>query len=261
MENLTSQLTRTCNVCGIEKPLSAFLQLNSGQGASYGKICAKCRGMGKVVTPTPTATDEERSTTPSGSGIRGKEKLYADLKREQKIHTLKELYTKENIKKQDTLDEKTERVNLKETSEKKHREFYIDIKKQLDLLSKKVDTTQRIITSQRDQKITSIRNVAEQHQATLQTKKQEDAQVIKTIAEETVKKTSTNFNNLFHAIEPGRIEMQGEIRRFFTWLGNSAPIVQTLTQGTNSANANKARRELATESNPNTSEPTRRQRG
>src|SRR5262245_33172813 len=121
MENLTSQLTRTCSVCGIEKPLSAFLQLDPTHGTSYGKICAKCRGMGKTNKPAPVATTEdERGTTP-GVGIRAKEKLYADLKREQKIHTLKELYKKEEIKKQAISDEKAERLNLKETAEKKHR--------------------------------------------------------------------------------------------------------------------------------------------
>jgi len=260
MENITSQLTRTCIACGIEKPLSAFLQLDS-QGTSYGKICAKCRSQGKTGKPVPTSSDEERSTSPSGIGIRGKEKIYADAKREQKIHTLKELYKKEAAKKEDIKDEKIERVNLKEASEKKHRDFYIDPKKQLNTSDKKI-SIQQIIERQQDQKIRHVQGVTEHHQTTLETKKKQQVETVKTIEKEEVLKTTTNFNNLFHGIETGRSEMQSaELGKFFTWLGNdSAPIVKMLRQGLVSTDAKKNQKELVTEGDKKMTDPTRRNR-
>ncbi|MCD6040130.1 MAG: hypothetical protein K0S27_1530 [Gammaproteobacteria bacterium] len=257
MENLNTQLTRTCNACGIEKPLSAFLQLSGTDGTSYGKICSACRNTGKTQKSTSTVIDEERSTEPSGIGIRGKEKLYADAKREEKLHTLKELYKKEDIKKQTVADEKIERINLKEASEKKHREFYINPEKKstLTLLGK------RVPDSQQTQKIIHTRSASERHQALLETKKQQHTEIIKTISKEEAKKTTTDFNNLFHAIEPGKIEMQGELKRFFTWLGNSAPIVRTLTKGRGFINPTGPRKEPAVEnSKSGTSPSSRRQR-
>ncbi len=261
MENITSQLSRTCIACGLEKPLSAFLQLDS-QGTSYGKICAKCRSQGKTGKAIPNASDEERSTSPSGIGIRGKEKIYTDAKREQKIHTLKELYKKEAVKKEDIKDEKKERINLKEASEKKHRDFYINPKKQLDAADKKSSAQQQIIENQQDQKIKQVQNATEHHQTTLETKKQQHVETIKTIEKQETLKTTTNFNNLFYGIETGRSEMQSaELGKFFTWLGNeSAPIVKMLRQGIRSADAQKNQKESVLEGDKKNNEPTRRNR-
>ncbi len=252
MGNLTSQLTRTCIICGIEKPLSAFLQLSGKDGTSYGNICAKCRSLGKTSKPVTPATEDERGTTPSGIGIRGKEKIYADTKREQKIHTLKELYKKEEIKKQEVIEDKKERISLKEMSEKKHREFYINPKKDVPSTDKK--QTQQIITNQQDQKKRNIMSVAEQHQTILEGKEKQHVDNIKTIAKEETKKTTTDFNNLFHGIETGRSEMQSaEVKKFFKWLGSSAPIVRMVEQGLKT----KKEKELVTEGNKPL-EPTRR---
>lgn len=249
MGNLTSQLTRVCNACGIEKPLSAFLQLSGAHGTSYGKICAKCRAMSKVEKPVSTATEEERSTEPSGAGIRGKEKIYADIKRDQKIHTLKELYRREDLKKQEITDKKIDRVNLKEAGEKKHRDFYIAPQKQTILPGKKAPLlNQQTIARQQTQKLLSARIATDHHKATLEIKKQQHVETVKKIEKEESIKTTTNFNNLFHAIEPGRIDMNSAlIKNFFKYLGPSAPIVQTLARGKGfTAINNKPRRELAT---------------
>ncbi len=244
MENLTSQLTRTCIACGIEKPLSAFLQLDK-QGTSYGKVCAKCRSQGKTGKPVPATADEERSTAPSGIGIRGKEKIYVDTKREQKIHSLKELYKKETIKKQDTLDDKTKRALFKEGSEKKHREF---------LAYKKQDQTsdRKTQASQQDQKTKDIRSGSEQYQTTLETKKKQDVETIKSIEKEEIQKTTTDFNNLFSTLEVKSERHSEAVKRFFTWLGSSAPIVQTLKHELG------LQKETISEGNKNTTDPSRR---
>lgn len=233
MENFTTQLTRTCAICGIEKPLSAFLQLDKNHGTSYGKVCAKCRSQGKTIKPTPTATEDERSTAPSGIGIRGKEKIYADIKRDQKIHSLKELYKKELTKKEDVKDEKIERTNTIEAGEKKHREFYIDAKKQTQTPANKKSIHQQIIDRQQDLKVRHTQGASEHLQTTLDSKKKQEVETVKVIAKEEMIKTTTDFNNLFHGLETGRAEMQSaELGKFFTWLGSeTAPIVKMLRQG------------------------------
>lgn len=255
MGNLTSQLARVCNACGIEKPLSAFLQLSGAHGTSYGKVCAKCRAITKAAKPVSTATDEERSTEPSGAGIRGKEKIYAGVKRDQKILTLKELYRKEDLKKQEITDKKMDRASLKEAAEKKHRDFYIAPQKKTILAGGKTPAlNQQTITRQQTEKLIGTRIATEHHKATLETKKQQHVEIVKTLEKEEAIKTSTNFNNLFHAIEPGRIDMNSAlIKNFFTYLGHSAPIVQTLARATGfAATDNKPRRELtAAESTKN----------
>ena len=250
MENLTSQLTRTCIACGIEKPLSAFLQLDK-QGTSYGKVCAKCRSQGKTGKPAPATTDDERGTAPSGIGIRGKEKIYIDTKREQKIHSLKELYKKEDIKKQDALDDKTKRTLFKEDSEKKHREF-LDSKKQAETSDKKTKANEQIIAGQQNQKTRDIQSGSEQYQTTLETKKKQDVETVKVIEKEEIQKTTTDFNNLFSGLDAKSERHSETVKRFFTWLGSSAPIVQTLKHELG------LQKETVSESNKNTTNPSRR---
>jgi hypothetical protein len=218
-------LTRTCNACGIEKPLSAFLQLGGTQGASYGTLCSACRGAGKLEKTALGIVSEEGSTAPSGIGIRGKEKLYINAKNQQQVYSLKELYKKEDIKKQEAKDNKAERIHTKEKSEKKHRENYIASPKTPASEGKELSIRQQVIAQQQTKK-TIIARGADEHQRVLGVKSKEER-----------RKTTTDFNNLFHAIEPGKIEMQGELKRFFTWLGNSAPIVRTLNQGKNLTNS------------------------
>ena len=236
MTTPNAPLTRTCSACSTEKPLSAFLQLGGAQGASYGKICATCRGTGKTEKLAPTIADEERSTAPSGIGIRGKEKLYAGKKHQQQIHSIKELYKKEDIKKQELKEDKVERTHTKEESEKKHRENYIAPQKKPDASAKELSARQQVIGRQQTTQKTIIARGAAEHQRVLGVKTQEHSNTITSIEKDELKKTTTDFNNLFHTIEPGKIEMQGELKRFFTWLGNSAPIVQTLNQGKNTTN-------------------------
>ncbi len=229
MATPTSPLTRTCSACSIEKPLSAFLQLGGAHGASYGKICAACRGAGKTEKTALSIANEEGSTTPSGIGIRGKEKLYIDAKSQQQIHSIKELYKKEDIKKQEAKDNKAEQIHTKEKSEREHREIYITTPKSPESQGKEL-SRQQVIAQQQTKKTTIARGATE-HQRVLGVKNKENADTIKRVKKEELRKTTTDFNNLFHAIEPGKIEMQGELKRFFTWLGNSAPIVRTLNQG------------------------------
>ena len=95
MTNL-KKLTRTCSACGIEKPLSAFLQISGTQGTLYGAICATCRSAGITGKKPTTSLDEGTTSASSGSRIGVKEKVFIEkeqfekkeLKKIQPLNTL-----------------------------------------------------------------------------------------------------------------------------------------------------------------------------
>jgi hypothetical protein len=222
-----NQLIRTCNGCGIEKPLGAFLQLSGAHGTSYGKICANCRGIGKIEKPASVSSEGEHSTMSSGIRLGGKEKIYADAHRLEKVLTLKSQNQKEEIKQEDIKKEKDHSIGLKEESEKKHREFYIEPKKQQAFLSKKPPASQQNLTRQQTQKLIAARTVREREKVTLAIKQKEQTERIKGIAKEESKKRTTNFSLLHHAITP-RTEWSSQgVLQMLSWLPDS-PIVRAL---------------------------------
>ena len=128
-------LTRTCTACGIEKPLSAFMQLGGKQGTTYGSICATCRGTGITEKSTKPARDEERSST--GSSIRLGTKERVEIEKQQKLEqqNRQEIAEKETKKREQSTDNKLELLEQKEKTERAHREVYLEAKKKQSFLS------------------------------------------------------------------------------------------------------------------------------
>lgn len=112
---------KTCVVCGLEKPLSAFLQINGPEGTSYGTVCSTCRGSGlgtKVVLPTDAG---EQSSSATGIKIDAKTKVQIEKDN-------RELFSKAQEEHHTNLDER-----LAETKEKTDLEIQKaeDLKKRL----------------------------------------------------------------------------------------------------------------------------------
>lgn len=61
----TSNLVKTCSICGQQKPLSAFSQLPGLSGGVYGSICATCR----KAYQEKVKSAEHESSTRSGSAL------------------------------------------------------------------------------------------------------------------------------------------------------------------------------------------------
>jgi hypothetical protein len=69
-----NQLSKTCINCGLQKPLTAYLQIAGAEGSTYGNICSTCRGSGlgkKVTLPVM----EDTSSSSSSTGLTWKRKL------------------------------------------------------------------------------------------------------------------------------------------------------------------------------------------
>jgi hypothetical protein len=129
---------KTCAACGLVKPLTAFLQINGPQGTTYGNICATCRGSshGKQVTIPQPELDEDGGSA-SGLKINAKTKVQMATDQKQQTQRLKDLAQKETKKREGATNEKDIFTDLKVEAEKKHREEYIDTKKQKSFLDYK----------------------------------------------------------------------------------------------------------------------------
>ena len=79
MNKPAPQLTRSCLVCGLEKPLAAFLQITGTQGTIYGNTCSSCRGSGaKDKSTYPTPEREEENSGGAGLKIDSKAKIHQE---------------------------------------------------------------------------------------------------------------------------------------------------------------------------------------
>lgn len=122
----STQPTRTCSVCGLQKPLAAFLQMIIGLGTHYGNICSTCRST--QAKTKPEIIDEEWSKAGTGARIGTKEKAFID---EQKAREKAAKLAAEHKEKNKIAFGKSEKEIREETklkAEKDHRNFFLEIK-------------------------------------------------------------------------------------------------------------------------------------
>lgn len=119
-----SPISKKCAACGLEKPLTAFLILKEQGGAEYGNICADCRQAKAREKPKPDI--EERSAPYIKLKIDNKTKVAIEKDKKEKIKEAEETETKhkEEIQKEENLE--VEKITLKRTEEKRHREDFLD---------------------------------------------------------------------------------------------------------------------------------------
>jgi hypothetical protein len=107
---MSNRVTKSCVICGLEKPLTAYLQITGPQGSSYGNICSTCRGSGhgkKVVIPH---VDDEHSSSSTGLKIDAKKRLKVEIDHKLKLEQTRDLDHKEKQKGLSDTDEKSDRV-------------------------------------------------------------------------------------------------------------------------------------------------------
>jgi hypothetical protein len=142
-------LTKTCSVCGQQKPLSAFLQLaGPKQGTVYGNICSACRKT-QVENAAPREPEEETKST-TGVKIDGKAKVQTEVENRE----LRKQADEDYFEKRDEKDEKqvinTEKINTIAKNEKKHRDSFIGTHRFSEKPNKPVDASK--IPGSEDQK-------------------------------------------------------------------------------------------------------------
>ena len=132
-----NQLSKICFNCGLQKQLSAFLQISGPEGSSYGNICSTCRGsgLGKEIVIPEKENEERHSSSSTGLKIDAKTKVHLDIENKQRVQSQKETEIKETKKRESTKDELLERKEKKDEAELKHREAYIEPKKKDSFLN------------------------------------------------------------------------------------------------------------------------------
>lgn len=131
MSNSNASLTKTCISCGLQKPLSAFLQISGSQGATYGNTCSSCRktNIEKVETPKEP---EESTTSTTGVKIDSKTKVKAEFDKREYRKQVEEDYFEERDKKDEKLTHRVQKNENISQDEKKHRKSFLEKRPFLD---------------------------------------------------------------------------------------------------------------------------------
>lgn len=119
-------LTKKCASCGIEKPMTAFLVLQTQVGAQYGNICANCRQKPVKQSVTPAQDIEDASGTSERHTIDNKAKVAIEKDRQQRF---KETSIRDSEKMIEVEEEKNvlrEKKSALSFEEKKHRETFLN---------------------------------------------------------------------------------------------------------------------------------------
>ncbi|MDA8561487.1 hypothetical protein N9L02_00030 [Gammaproteobacteria bacterium] len=222
--NKSTSLTRTCSSCGIEKPLTSFLQIIKGKGTVYGSLCSNCRS-NKGNNPIISISDEDNTTIGSGKKIDSKERVFTEQEKRKKIKNLKELYIKESKIKDNEANKKIEHKANKKQSEKDHRKFYLETSKNILNKNEKdsKDTTEEDFKKDTDKKNEKSNNKKSSDEKEF--RKQEE------IIKQELKITSLDFSSPFMSIQANPARFQSDVfLQFKSWLGAGSPLARTLDQ-------------------------------
>jgi hypothetical protein len=218
---MQNQLSKTCAACGLQKPLSAFLQISGPEGTSYGNVCSTCRGSQagkKIVIP---AAEEEHSSSSTGLKIDAKAKIAIDRDKKKAVDEKKVLDKQEEVKRETIAEEKDQKITNKATAEKEHREF-IEAKKSsfLDYKSKPAPTT---LPPRTTQEVIAAQVVVQEANAAANTNLDSKNLTDTNMAENRAK--GIDLSVPFVDTVTGEIKYQSaEFLKAKAWLGNSAAI-------------------------------------
>ena len=202
-------LTKTCMSCGLQKPLSAFLQFSTTQGATYGNICVTCRKSQQTQPKQHEDSEEKTRREIGGSKIRASERLAGEVDKKQRHEKLETLYKEEEKKDEKQKLERTLKTETRVKSERSHRESYLEKRSFLD---RTTDKTRR--PESREQVFGGEAHRAKEAEVRL------DAPIIGSMDREKYKTA------LF--------------RQFKDWLGSNAPMVSAEERAQKSSSAGGA---------------------
>jgi|GEM_PF-2208718 len=174
MTKPSTMLTKTCSVCGLQKPLSAFLQMEDKQGASYGSVCSSCRHEQKnKIAPSK----DETTTTSSSITIDSKAKVKLDEAKENHFEQVETEYHEERDKNQIIDSKETQKTEQIQKDERKHREHFLS--RRALFSTDKTTNNQRASESrqfveQAGKEAAATEKTAQQEKSTLDDKKEKD---------------------------------------------------------------------------------------
>lgn len=227
MTGSDSLLTKTCSQCGLQKPLSAFLQLAGPEGATYGNLCASCRKAG-VDEGLPHQDHEETTSSSSGFKIDSKSKIAEDIGKQEGLKQTEETYYQEREKNEEKSKSIfTQKEEIKK-QEKKQREKYLKSRSFLSV-------------SQRPKDQRAIDKLA-QERAAQQNSQLEHTQKQQLAIQEEQKQNEFDLRTgpFIDTQIAGKEKAKGEtIRRFAARLGKDTPLGRALAQITSETKPKK----------------------
>lgn len=125
MQKSSPLLIKTCISCGLQKPLSAFIQLAGNKGTTYGNICSNCRKTQSNHAESTQEQDEGTSRTRLSYTIGAEERLAAEIFQKEQVEKKEEDYHKEREKESKLQDKKTQLIETKTQNEIRHRDSYL----------------------------------------------------------------------------------------------------------------------------------------
>lgn len=217
--------TKSCLLCGKEKSLAAYLQINGPQGTTYGNVCATCRGseLNKVAVIPAESGESESSST--GLKIDSKTKVQIERDKRKQAQDLKEGHEKEQKKLDELIEDHSERTDLIDKKEKTHRVQFLEPKKNADYLNYKSVTKSPAETKKQQQDV-SLKSL-------IQTQKQTEADVMnkKGISEQEQGLRGINFSLPATTLDLRQDKYKtAGFKRFAAWVGESSPIAKALKQ-------------------------------
>ncbi len=191
MTQETSLLTKVCAICGLQKPLTSYLQWQEGAGATYGNACADCR---KAGLDKEKLDRDETTVSTTGNKIDAKAKVAADIDKLQHQQDSETEYFKEREENALDINRVKEKNQHIAQSEKSHREEYLRTKSFLDQRNKVLGSQPTVFGGEAE--------------------RAKEAKIDLTVAT-----IDTQI--------AGKVKFQtGEFNRFKTLLGGSAPIAR-----------------------------------
>jgi hypothetical protein len=241
----TPPITRNCLICGLEKPLAAFLQISGTQGTNYGNVCSTCRN-DKAKSKSQAPATEEDTGRSGGSGLRvdAKKRIYADI--QQKIADRKtQEINREELDKRDQLNiNKAEKSEKQSKEEKNHRDGYIENRQKKSFLQYKTNKH-----SLSNSSVLQQTPLATQAQAEIQQTK--DKQNLEKSIDHEQKLSDIDTSQLYLDSQFGELKFQSVVfKQFKDWLGEGANFrsVERLykTKATQKPSADAAKKETKT---------------
>jgi len=143
-------LTKICNSCGQQRPLSAFLQLTGPQGTTYGNTCAPCRKANLEKPQSPKEPEEKTSST-TGVKIDSKTKVKGEIDKRAQRKQIEDQYFKDREKQSEKQTQQTQKIQHVAQGEKKHRSF-LEKRSFLDSAKKPASTNPHHVFGGEEQK-------------------------------------------------------------------------------------------------------------
>ena len=251
MSHDQSSLTKTCAICGVLKPLSAFLQFDNASGASYGSICSVCRKTHPDGFKRKTEA-EGSTTSQTGHNIDSKAKVFSDIDKAQQKQRIEDEYHKERDENEVIETKQIEKKENIAKDEKNHRKSFLE--KRSFISAEKI--------ALKDTKPTASKYAEAANKTASDEKLSRETTANKEKIAKDEKKLS-EFDFTAPVLTPGvtgQIRYQGQaFQQFRQWLGNGAPIVKNLEQAAKS-NASGPNKEIAERSQPDKTKPGTKRR-